>query len=374
MSGIYIHIPFCVQACHYCDFHFSTNQKNKSEMVEMICREIALRKEYLTDKNISTIYFGGGTPSLLEAEEFEKILTTIGEYFTIEKAVEITVEANPDDLTEDKLKALKSIGVNRLSIGIQSFDDGQLRYMNRAHNALQAETSVTLAQRIGFDNISIDLIYGIPSPDHRLWRRDLERALSLKIQHISSYCLTIEPSTVFGKRKEKGILKAEDEEYNAQQFELLTSTLEANGFEQYEVSNFCLPGWYSSHNSNYWKSTQYLGIGPGAHSYNSLSRQYNIENNVGYIHSLQKGLIPCSVEMLDVKTRANEYMMTRLRTKWGMDCSVLEREFGIQIDSFKEILDKYQKMDYLIIEKTMIKLTKKGLLFADKITEDLFII
>jgi oxygen-independent coproporphyrinogen-3 oxidase len=246
--------------------------------------------------------------------------------------------------------------------------------MNRAHNALQAETSVTLAQRIGFDNISIDLIYGIPSPDHRLWRRDLERALSLKIQHISSYCLTIEPSTVFGKRKEKGILKAEDEEYNAQQFELLTSTLEANGFEQYEVSNFCLPGWYSSHNSNYWKSTQYLGIGPGAHSYNSLSRQYNIENNVGYIHSLQKGLIPCSVEMLDVKTRANEYMMTRLRTKWGMDCSVLEREFGIQIDSFKEILDKYQKMDYLIIEKTMIKLTKKGLLFADKITEDLFII
>ncbi len=374
MPGIYIHIPFCVQACHYCDFHFSTNQKNKSLMVEMICCEIALRKEYLADKNISTIYFGGGTPSLLDAEEFEKILATIGKYFSIEKSAEITVEANPDDLTEDKLKALKRAGVNRLSIGIQSFDDEQLRYMNRAHNALQAEASVKRAQEIGFDNISIDLIYGIPSPDHGLWQRDLERAVHLKIQHISSYCLTIEPSTVFGKRKEKGILKAEDEEYNAQQFELLTSTLEANGFEQYEVSNFCLPGWYSRHNSNYWKSAQYLGVGPGAHSYNSLSRQYNIENNVKYIHSLQKGLIPCSVEALDAKTLANEYMMTRLRTKWGMDCFVLQSEFGIQIDSFKEILDKYQKMDYLIVEKTMVKLTKKGLLFADKITEDLFII
>jgi oxygen-independent coproporphyrinogen-3 oxidase len=374
MPGIYIHIPFCVQACYYCDFHFSTNQKNKSSMVEMIGREITLRKDYLADKNISTVYFGGGTPSLLDTKELEKILETVCQYFNLEKSAEITIEANPDDLTKDKLTALKQMGFNRLSIGIQSFDEEQLRYMNRAHNALQAETCVKQAQDAGFNNISIDLIYGIPSPNHELWQNDLAKALALKVQHISSYCLTIEPATVFGKRKEKGTLKAENEEYNAQQFELIVSTLEANGFEQYEVSNFCLPGLYSRHNSNYWKSEQYLGIGPGAHSYNSVSRQYNIENNVKYIQSLQKDLIPCFVETLELRTLANEYMMTRLRTKWGMDCSVLQSEFGIQIDSIKEILDKYQKMDYLIIEKTIIKLTKKGLLFADKITEDLFII
>jgi len=343
-------------------------------MVEMICRELELRKEYLGNSIISTIYFGGGTPSLLEKEALEKLLQTIRTHFTIEETTEISLEANPEDLSEDKIAMFLKCGINRLSIGIQSFDDDQLHYMNRSHNANQAEKAVRNAKKAGFKNISIDLIYGIPSSDHQKWRYDLEKAVSLNVQHISSYCLTIEPATVFGKRKERGLLPAEDEVYNAEQFELLTSILETNGFEQYEVSNFCLPGYYSRHNSNYWKSEHYLGVGPAAHSYNGISRQYNLENNSKYIQYLGKFQIPFSMEILDLKTKANEYIMTRLRTKWGLDCEILKNEFGRSFEDINTILNKYQKLGYLIYEKTTIKLTKKGLLMADKITEDLFII
>jgi oxygen-independent coproporphyrinogen-3 oxidase len=374
MSGIYIHIPFCVQACHYCDFHFSTNQKNKASMVEMLCREIAIRKDYLPDKNISTLYFGGGTPSLLGEKELESIMNTLHQYFTIEKSAEITLEANPDDLTKEKLLELKKIGINRLSIGIQSFDDGQLKYMNRAHQAVEAENSVKLAQDVGFDNISIDLIYGIPSSDHKIWENDLTKALALTIQHISSYCLTIEPATVFGRKKEKGLLAPENEEYNAQQYEILLQRLELSGFEQYEVSNFCRPGYLSKHNSNYWNDEYYLGIGPGAHSYDGASRQYTIENNVSYINALAKELVPYTKEFLDLKMKANEYIMTKLRTKWGVDASILETKFGIPFDILQGTIEKYREMGFLETEKHLFKLTKKGLLFADKITEDLFII
>ncbi len=374
MSGIYIHIPFCVQACHYCDFHFSTNTKNKSLLVEMLCREIALRKDYLPSKTISTIYFGGGTPSLLEQVELEKIMQTIHRFFTIESSAEITLEANPDDLSKEKLYALKAAGINRLSIGIQSFDDGQLRYMNRAHEAFQAENAVKWAQEAGFANISIDLIYGIPSSDHSIWENDLTKAIALNVQHISSYCLTIEPSTVFGRRKEKGSLEPENEEYNAQQFELLIRRLEANNFEQYEVSNFAKPGYLSKHNSNYWNDEHYLGIGPGAHSYDGKSRQFNIENNAKYIDALTNETVPFTLEILDLKTKANEYIMTRLRTKWGVDTHLLSQKFGISFDNYKDIVEKYQKSGLLEYEKTTLKLTKKGLLFADKITEDLFVI
>lgn len=374
MPGIYIHIPFCLRACHYCDFHFSTNLKNKDSMVEMICKEIALRKDYLMDKTISTIYFGGGTPSLLESKELEKIMTTLREYFNVENSAEITLEANPDDLTKEKILMFKAYGINRLSIGIQSFDDKQLTYMNRAHTSEEAVNSVRLAQEVGFDNISIDLIYGIPSPDHTIWENDLSKALGLNIQHISSYCLTVEPSTVFGRRKEKGILPAENEEYNAQQFERLIGRLEANGFEQYEVSNFCEPGFFSKHNSSYWNDKNYLGIGPGAHSYDGKSRQFNIKNNAKYISSITEGKVPFTVELLDLKTKANEYIMTGLRTKWGVDTVTLKEKFGISFDKYKEMVEKYQKMGFLEYQKTTLKLTKKGLLFADKITEDLFVI
>ncbi len=374
MSGIYIHIPFCVQACHYCDFHFSTNQKNKSTMVDMICQEIALQKDYLGEKVISTLYFGGGTPSLLEALELEKIINEVNKYFFIEKSAEITLEANPDDLTKEKLADLKKLGFNRLSVGIQTFDDKQLQYMNRAHNSIQAEYSVRTAQEIGFQNISIDLIYGVPSIDHKIWENDLSKAIELNIQHISSYCLTIEPATAFGKRKLKGTLPPENEEYNALQFELLVNTLEANVYEQYEVSNFCRPTYISKHNTSYWQNLNYLGIGPGAHSYNGSSRQYNVENNIKYINELTIKKIPFTLELLDKTTLANEYIMTRIRTKWGIDSEILHKNYGITFESYKNTVDKYQKMGFLTHEKNIIKLTKKGLLFADKITEDLFII
>jgi len=374
MPGIYIHIPFCLQACHYCDFHFSTNQKNKTSMVEMICREIEIRKDYFSPQPVSTLYFGGGTPSLLENDELQKIMNTIHQNFTITESAEITLEANPDDLTKDKLETLKNNGINRLSIGIQSFDDTQLHYMNRAHKSIQAENAVKWAQEVGFNNISIDLIYGIPSPGHSIWENDLKKALELNVQHISSYCLTIEPATVFGRKKEKGTLPPENEEYNAQQYEKLIERLELNGFEQYEISNFCKPGYVSKHNSSYWNDEYYLGIGPGAHSYNGESRQYNIENNVKYINSLTQGMIPCTSENLDLKTKANEYIMTKLRTKWGVDRTILKNKFGIPFEFFQKTVEKYQELGFIKIENHLLKLTKKGLLFADKITEDLFII
>jgi oxygen-independent coproporphyrinogen-3 oxidase len=372
MPGIYLHIPFCVQACHYCDFHFSTNLKNKSTMVDMICKEIVLQKDYLTEKNITSIYFGGGTPSLLKEEELDKLLNTIFKNFTIEKATEITLEANPDDLTKSRLAALKKSGINRLSIGIQSFDDAQLKFMNRAHNAFEATNSVRFAQDIGFDNISVDLIYGVPSPSHAIWEKDLENAISLNVQHVSSYCLTIEPATVFGRRKEKGLLKPENEDYNAQQFELLMQAMEENGFEQYEVSNFCKSGFYSKHNSSYWKGEKYLGVGPGAHSYNKFERQFNIQNNFQYITFLEKETIPFSKEILDQKMKANEYLMTGLRTIWGINLELLETQYGVNKDSVIKILEKYLKTEHLRIVNSTVTLTKKGFLIADKITADLF--
>lgn len=374
MAGIYVHIPFCIQACHYCDFHFSTNLTAKEKMVDMLCREIELRKDYLPQSTVSTIYFGGGTPSLLNRTELEKIMQKIHAHFSIDPQAEVTLEANPDDLNESRLSDLREAGVNRLSIGIQSFHDPFLEYMNRAHQASQAESVVKIAQDKGFDNISIDLIYGIPSKDHTLWERDLEKALALQVQHISSYCLTIEPNTVFGRRKQKGQLAAEDEEFNAQQFERLVTALEEAGFEQYEVSNFSKPGFISRHNSNYWTGEFYLGIGPGAHSFDGRSRQSNIENNTKYMSCLAQDKIPFSIEILDPKTKANEYIMTRLRTKWGIDREVLESQFGIPFENIRYIIEKYLKAGLVQQEKTTIKLTKKGLLLADKITEDLFII
>ncbi len=374
MSGIYIHIPFCAQACYYCDFHFSTNQQHKTTMVEMLCRELELRKEYLTERTISTLYFGGGTPSLLGREDFERLFKTIHEHYTLEQLSEITLEANPDDLTKEKIALLKSCGINRLSIGIQSFDDTQLRYMNRAHHSKQAIDAVKRAQDAGFENISIDLIYGIPSPNHILWKNDLDQAIALNVTHISSYCLTIEPATVFGRKKAKGTLAPENEEYNAQQFEILLESMALNNFEQYEVSNFSKPGYISKHNSSYWKDDHYLGIGPSAHSYDGESRQFNSASNQGYIDALKINNLPLTRELLDLKTKYNEYIMTRLRTKWGIDCSVLENKFGTFFANFTETINKYQHEGFLIKEENTLKLTKKGLLIADKITEDLFLI
>ena len=311
---------------------------------------------------------------MLSEEELNKLLTTIEKHYQVEPYAEMTLEANPDDLDEKALKQMYESGINRLSIGIQTFDEQQLRFLNRAHNAQQARQCVALAQSVGFNNISTDLIYGIPSPDHALWKRDLAIALTLAPQHISSYCLTIEPSTVFGKWTSKGKMAPIEEEYAASQFEILLETLSGAGYEQYEISNFCLPDLYSRHNSNYWKQEKYLGIGPGAHSYNYASRQYNIANNALYLNALSKGEVPFTLDNLDQKAKANEYMMTSLRTKWGCDLNRLKTLYGLDLFQKQQpYLQKLIDQKLMALSGNVITLTNSGKLLADKITEDLFV-
>lgn len=374
MAGIYLHIPFCKQACHYCDFHFSTNLARKGEMANAIGRELELQKDYLSGEIISSIYFGGGTPSLLSDAELKLLLEKIRKNYRVADDVEITLEANPDDLDRKKLTMFRGSGINRLSIGIQTFDEGQLRFLNRAHNATQAKNCVSLAQELGFDNISIDLIYAIPSENDTVWENDLQTALVLHPQHISSYCLTIEPATAFGNWTRKGKMHPIDEEYAARQYETLMGTLSRNGYEQYEISNFCKPGYVSRHNSNYWKQKKYLGVGPGAHSYNLSSRQFNISNNAHYIKSLQNDAVPFTLDPLDNIAKANEYLMTSLRTIWGCDLDYLNLKFGLDIKmQHKAYLSKLLKANLVFLSGNLLTLTASGKLIADKIIEDLFV-
>lgn len=343
-------------------------------MVNALCNELILQQSYLRQETISSIYFGGGTPSLLSEPELDKLLTTINNHYQVAPNSEITLEANPDDLDEKALRQMYESGINRLSIGIQTFNEQQLRFLNRAHNALQAVQCVTLAQNVGFNNISIDLIYGIPSPDHALWKNDLAIALTLAPQHISSYCLTIEPSTVFGKWTSKGKMAPIEEEYAASQFEILVATLTEAGYEQYEISNFCMPELYSRHNSNYWKQEKYLGIGPGAHSYNHVSRQYNIANNTHYLKALSKNEVPFTIDNLDQKAKANEYIMTSLRTKWGYDLNQLKAKYDLDLyHTQQSYLHKLIDQKLITLSENVIRLTNTGKLLADKITEDLFV-
>ena len=375
MSGLYIHIPFCKQACHYCDFHFSTNLQTKQQLVESICKEISLQKNYLgKEATLQTIYFGGGTPSLLNARELDAIFQTIYTNFTVAPQAEITLEANPDDLSAEKLKMLQQSSVNRLSIGIQSFYEPHLQYMNRAHQAQEATDSIKQAQDVGFSNISIDLIYGIPHPDHSVWERDLSKAIDLSIQHVSAYCLTIEPDTAFGNWLQKGKIRPVEEEFSIEQFSLLISTLATAGFEQYEISNFALPGHHSKHNSNYWKKQMYLGIGPSAHSYDGKTRQYNVSNNIKYIKSLENNLIPATLEVLSVPDQVNEYILTSLRTKWGCDLKEINYLHGIDLKKRNDIyINTILERRLITIEDNILKLTPEGKLLADQIASDLFI-
>lgn len=376
MSGLYIHIPFCKQACHYCDFHFSTNLNTKTQLVSAFAKELALQKEYLGNNTIlETIYFGGGTPSLLTEAELSDIFEAINKYFSITAYPEITLEANPDDLTTQKLSQLKKSPVNRFSIGIQSFHEPHLRYLNRAHNAQEARDCVKKAQDAGFNNISIDLIYAIPHSDHSVWEQDMATALQLNIQHISAYCLTIENRTAFGKWLHTGKIQAIDEEYSAQQFISLIHTLQNNGFEQYEISNFSLPGHEARHNSNYWKKQPYLGIGPSAHSYNGSTRQFNIASNAQYIKSLEKDRVPYTLETLTIADQVNEYIMTSLRTKWGCNLENIKNWAGIDIQASNKIyLADCLKRNLITLENEVLKLTESGKLVADQIASDLFVV
>ncbi len=374
MSGIYIHIPFCKKACYYCDFHFSTNLNLKKDLALAIANEIALQKDYLKSSKIETIYFGGGTPSLLNEEEIEIIFNAIYKNFIIDDDAEITLEANPDDLSKEKLIILKKYPFNRLSIGVQSFYEPHLKFMNRAHNSSEAYISVINSQNAGFDNITIDLIYSVPHHDHTIWENDLQKAVELNIQHISAYSLTIEPKTVFGKQLKNGKIAPLDEEFSAKQFEILVKYLSENNFEQYEISNFCLPDKYARHNSNYWRRKNYLGLGPSAHSFNGATRQWNVSNNNEYVSSIKKNILPFTIEHLSTTDQINEYLLTCLRTKWGIDINEIEKISEINFyKKNKYLIENYIISGHLTLNNNIITLTQKGKLLADEITLHLFL-
>ncbi|QDA60256.1 radical SAM family heme chaperone HemW [Hymenobacter jejuensis] len=376
MPGLYLHIPFCKQACHYCDFHFSTSMALKSRFVEALVRELELRARYLgDDTTLQTIYFGGGTPSLLTDNELDIIFEAIHQHFAVSPQAEITLEANPDDLTATKLRSLAASPVNRLSIGLQSFYEPHLRLMNRAHSAQESRQCVHMAQAAGFENISVDLIYGVPAPDHRIWKRDMEEAFALQVPHLSCYALTIEPDTVFGRQLKKGTFKAPPDDFVAAQFEMLLSQMRAHGYEQYEISNFCRPGRESRHNSNYWRGVPYLGLGPSAHSYDGASRQYTVANNPQYVTAiLEHNEVPATYEQLTPTDRANEYLMTSLRTARGCDLAYLHQGLGVDLRTQRaEYLQHLQNNGWATVQNETLALTDRGKLLADHITLELFL-
>ena len=344
-------------------------------MIQAIVQELELQKHYLGDDIVNTIYFGGGTPSLLTETELRKLLETIETNFSITPQPEITLEANPDDLNKSMLESIRAAGVNRLSIGIQSFHEPHLLFLNRAHNANEALQCIKTAQDTGFDNISIDLIYAIPAEDHGIWQKDLETALSLHPQHISSYCLTIEENTAFGRWVKKRKMQEADENFAAQQFEMLIDTLATQRYEQYEISNFCLPGFYSRHNSNYWKKEKYLGIGPSAHSYDGVSRQFNMAHNARYLSALAESRLVFEKEILQPYDQINEYIMTGLRTQWGCDLKKIQENFGYDLyQSNKTYLEDLIIRKLAFVQEEHLILTLRGKLLADKIASDLFLV
>ncbi len=381
-AGIYIHIPFCKQACHYCDFHFSTSMKKKEEMVLALAKELQLRKGEFEYEIIETIYFGGGTPSRLQIADIRFLIATIYEHYTIVENPEITLEANPDDLSESYLLELKGIGVNRLSIGIQSFFEEDLKLMNRAHDSAQAKKCLEIATRY-FDNISLDLIYGIPDPSqngeqakqmsNKRWQQNIETALSFGIPHISSYALTVEPKTALIKLIQTGKVASPNDEVAQEHFMILVETLEANGFIHYELSNFGKENYFSRNNSAYWLGKKYIGIGPSAHSYDGDYRSWNVANNAMYLKALQKDELPNEVEKLTLEDRYNEYVMTGLRTIWGVSLVRIEQEFGSQyLDYLKQQSQKFIVDGLLSITDGILKPTLKGKFLTDGIASDLF--
>ena len=372
MAGIYIHIPFCKQACHYCDFHFSTSLKKKEEMLAAIQRELFLRKDELAGEHIETIYFGGGTPSILAVDEINTLIDTVYQQYTVVHQPEITLEANPDDLDPATIQRLAQSKVNRLSIGIQSFGEEDLKMMNRAHNAQEAISCLQEAVQY-FDNISIDLIYGIPNLSNERWIDNIQRILDLGIPHISCYALTVEERTALNKLIQKGVIPSPKEEVAHAHFMLLIEKLRANGYIHYELSNFAKPGYYSKNNSAYWLGKKYLGIGPSAHSFDGRYRSWNISNNPLYIKAIEAGELPSEIEELSVVDRYNEYVMTGLRTIWGVDLTRVSNEFGAEFynylvqESASFIADGFMQK-----QENILTITDKGKFLSDGIASDLF--
>lgn len=374
MSGIYLHIPFCKQACYYCNFHFSTSVSKQGAMVKSLLQEITLQKDYLAGAPVHTIYFGGGTPSLLQAEELQTLLAHLRATFPVAEDAEITLEANPDDLSIEKLTMLKAAGINRLSIGIQSFHEADLTWMNRAHNSQQALDCVRQAQDLGFHNITIDLIYGGPTLTDEGWEQNVQQAIALGVPHLSCYALTVEPGTALDHFIKKKKMAATDPDKAALHFEMLMELLGAAGYEHYEISNFALPGWHSRHNSSYWQGKSYLGLGPSAHSFNGVSRQWNIANNTQYIDRITEGKIPFEIESLTTAMQFNEYIMTALRTAAGCNLEWVAEKFGTVLTTHLIAHSQpFILMKHMERAGETLRLTKAGRLFADGIAAELFI-
>lgn len=373
MAGIYIHIPFCKKACTYCDFHFTTSTKYLNEMVEAICKEIVLKKNRLENQQIGSIYFGGGTPSVLPAAALQQIFATIENHFSIASGAEITIETNPDDLTATKIAELRKLPINRFSIGTQSFFNEDLVWMNRAHNAQEAADCIKRSQDAGFENLTIDLIYGYPLLTNAKWKTNIQTAIELQVPHLSAYSLTVEPKTALAHAIEKGKQTDVNDEQSAEQFMMLIDIVMANGFEHYEISNYSLPGKYAVHNTNYWKGVPYLGIGPSAHGFDGHDRYINIANNAKYMEQLAKGQLPESIEQLSTVDKFNEYVMTSLRTMWGIDLTKIETDFGKDyVTQTQKLIKPFVNNEQLLFENNIIKLTNKGKLFADGIAAELF--
>ncbi len=384
MSGIYIHIPFCKQACHYCDFHFSTSMKKKDEMVLALTKEIRMRKKEFENEVIETIYFGGGTPSILQISDLRFLIDEVYKNFTVAENPEITLEANPDDLSRERIIELSKSPINRLSIGIQSFFEDDLTMMNRAHNSAEAIECLEEATKY-FDNISLDLIYGIPDSSqngeeakqmkNEKWKRNIETALSFGVPHISSYALTVEPKTALHKLIQTGKIAKPKDEVTEVHFQILVEMLEKNGFIHYELSNFGKENYFSKNNSAYWLGKKYLGIGPSAHSYNGISRSWNVSNNAVYLKSLDENKLPCETEILSKTDHYNEYIMTGLRTIWGVSLDRIEKEFGTPyLEYLTNQAQKFLDVNLLSIEENVLKATKKGKFLTDGIASDLFLV
>ncbi|PXY41568.1 coproporphyrinogen III oxidase [Flavobacterium cheongpyeongense] len=372
MPGIYIHIPFCKQACHYCDFHFSTSMKKKDEMVLALTKEIAMRKSEFENEIVETIYFGGGTPSVLTTTEINFLISEVYKNYKVSDNPEITLEANPDDLSSERILGLSKSPVNRLSIGIQSFYEDDLKMMNRAHNSAEAKKCLQEATKY-FDNISLDLIYGIPGMSNEMWKHNIQTALDFGIPHISSYALTVEPKTALKKLIDTGKIAEPQDEAASNHFMILVETLQKNGFIHYELSNFGKENYFSKNNSAYWLGKKYIGIGPSAHSYDGEKRGWNVANNSLYLKSIQNNTLPIETEILSKSDRYNEYIMTGLRTIWGISLERIENEFGSEyLIYLNKQAQKFLNDELVYISDHILRPTAKGKFLTDGIASDLF--
>jgi oxygen-independent coproporphyrinogen-3 oxidase len=375
MSGIYLHIPYCRKRCHYCDFFKSTDFSQKGRLLAGLKKELESRASELDSEIINTIYLGGGTPSVLLIDEQRDLLKTIRQNYSVSDDAEITMEANPDDLSQAILSALREIGYNRLSMGVQSFAEADLKLMNRRHGVMQAVQSVKWARNAGFKNISIDLIYGLPNQTIEEWERNVRIAVELDVQHISAYNLTYHEGTVFYDQLKKGILKELPDELSLQQFELLIRILKEAGFEHYEISNFCKPGLYSQHNSSYWKNKKYLGIGPSAHSFDIVNRRWNVSSIEKYLHGIENDQSYSETEILTEQDRYNDYIITGLRTIWGISETRINAEFSEPyFIHFQKIRDKNQNSGHINFQSGIVSLSPEGLFISDRIIEDFMVI